>query len=95
MTTKKPATMVIPEGGSPTGVTIEESPIETDLNMGEAGETNGMVGDVSGESIRVTHKAANEQLEQKENGKRLRSEILEVSGAPGDWRSYMERTISQ
>jgi hypothetical protein len=38
------------KGGSPTAVTIEESPIEKDrdMNMEEAGGTNGKAGDASG-----------------------------------------------
>jgi len=50
---------------------------------------------VSGETTRVTFTAANEQWDRNKNGKRLRSDILESSSAPRDWRSRMERTMRQ
>jgi hypothetical protein len=87
--------MATQEGGSPIGGTIGKSPIERDMNMAEAGEASGMTGDVSGETTRVTFTAANEQWDRNKNGKRLRSDILESSSAPGDWRSRMERTMRQ
>jgi len=78
-------------------VTIEESPIEKDkdMNMEEAGGTNGNAGDASGETTRISPAATSESQEYNENGKRRRSEIPEALSVPGDWSSRMERTIWQ
>ena len=58
---------------------------------------NGTPGDASMTRVAptITSATAAEPLERNENGKRLRSESPEVSKAPGDWRSRMERTVRQ
>ncbi|KAF8538259.1 hypothetical protein BDD12DRAFT_885699 [Trichophaea hybrida] len=58
---------------------------------------NGTPGDVSMTRVAptITSATAAEPLERNENGKRQRSEGPDVSKAPGDWRSRMERTVRQ
>jgi hypothetical protein len=93
--TKEPATMVTQEGGSPVGGTIGKSPIERDMSMAEAGEASSIAGEGTGKATRITFMAMSEQWERNMNEKRLRSEILMSSSAPGDRRSRLETTMMQ
>jgi len=87
--------MATQEGRSPTGGMIGKSPIERDMNMAETEEASAIAGEVWGKTTCVTFMAASNQWERNKNGKRLRSEILESSSAPGDWRSQKERMMRQ
>jgi hypothetical protein len=87
--------MATPEGGSTSGGTIGEAPIERDMTMAKAEENSGIAGDVSGETTHVTGTAASELWEWNKNGKRLRSEIPEWPSAPRDLSSRIERTMRQ
>ena len=65
------------------------------MDMAEAGEASGAAGQRSGEARHVIFMAATGQWERNRNGKRLRNESAEPVSAPGDWRSWMERTVRQ
>jgi hypothetical protein len=82
--TSKPASMATLEGESPIGGRTEESRIEREMIMAEAGETNRLTGDVLRGIKRVTLTAAREPWEPNQNGNRPERDSSESSNAPGD-----------
>jgi len=85
--------MATQEGNSLIGGMTETPPVERDMDMAETGEASGEVGKRSGKTTRMSFDAASEQWERKKNGNRLRNKTLEPVSTPGDWRSWMERTV--
>jgi hypothetical protein len=73
------------------------TPIQArNMDMGGAGEigvANGVAGIAFISCAAPATATAPEPLEHNENQKRLSSGGPEVSRAPSDWRSYMERTM--
>lgn len=76
--------MATQDSKSPVEGTIEEPPIEIDMDIADAGKAVGMVGALMGEATRVFFMAASEQWEHNKNWKWLRSETLKALSTPGD-----------